>query len=120
MSWTGDLQCSSFTASAVTTCSRNVLFIRLRLHLFSLSLYARTLWGDCSTCVKDNDPEWKCPSAARAYNDLMGNTAGTAANIIELDGGRGESCLTHIAVCTGENIVHYSRIIDVPFKRKCE
>lgn len=57
----------------------------------SVSVRYSTLWGDCSTCGEDNDPEWKCPSAARAYNDLMGNTAGTAANIIELDGGGGES-----------------------------
>ena len=55
----------------------------------SLSLVTSTLWGDCSTCLYDSDPEWKCPATVAAYNDLLGNPGGNEADIIEVDGGAG-------------------------------
>lgn len=53
-------------------------------------------WGDCSTCLGDSDPNWKCPAAVAAYNDLLGDPTGTQADIIEVDGGRGESHMTRL------------------------
>eukprot|EP00904_Undaria_pinnatifida_P014023 jgi/Undpi1/9751/HiC_scaffold_27.g12207.m1 len=51
-----------------------------------------TLWGDCSTCRTDGDSNWKCPAAVAVYNDLLGDPAGSDADIIELDGGSGTAC----------------------------
>lgn len=50
---------------------------------------ASTLWGDCSTCQEDRDPEWKCPLTVAAYNDLLGDPGGNEADIIEIQGGIG-------------------------------
>lgn len=58
------------------------------LLLFVLVL-ASILWGDCSTCETDLSPEWKCPATVEAYNGLLGNPGGTAADIIEAIGPEG-------------------------------
>lgn len=50
----------------------------------------RTNWEACSTCEVDSDPEWTCPAAAAVYNDLLGASPGTAANIVEVEGGAGK------------------------------
>lgn len=66
---------------------------------FPLFGYARTLGGNCSTCYTDLDPDWTCPGAVAAYNDLLGNPGGTAANIIETHGSTGRSCPVHRCLC---------------------
>lgn len=55
-----------------------------------------TLWGDCSDCDSTGDPEWKCPLAAQAYNNLMGYPAGSPADIIEINYGEGQSAVNII------------------------
>ncbi|CAM9383445.1 unnamed protein product, partial [Hapterophycus canaliculatus] len=62
------------------------------LHEMGHVIGTGTLWGECSECDSTGSAEWKCPLAAQIYNELAGNSPGTAANIIETDGGQGTQC----------------------------
>lgn len=59
------------------------------LRLWPLFGARRTLWGECSDCDSSGSAEWKCPLAAEVFNALEGNSPGSRADIIELDGGSG-------------------------------
>lgn len=75
---------------------RGVRVLLLAIHIvltgFFLASFweSRTLWGECSDCDSSGSAEWRCPLAAEVYNSLEGNSPGSRADIIELDGGSGE------------------------------
>ncbi|CAM9594725.1 unnamed protein product, partial [Ectocarpus sp. 8 AP-2014] len=89
ISYSGEM---TFDIDDIAEMERQGTFEGVILHEMGHVIGTGTLWGECSDCDSTGSAEWKCPLAAQVYNDLMGNPAGSRADIIELEGGTGTSC----------------------------
>lgn len=54
----------------------------------------RTHWElpgeECTSCLTDGSAEWTCPALIRVYNDLLADSGGREAEVVEIDFGEGE------------------------------
>lgn len=64
----------------------------LYLHEMGHVIGIGTNWEECNTCDDDRDPEWTCPAAKKVYNDFLGISPPSTADIVELRFGGGTRC----------------------------